>query len=107
MQIPEPAPIKPAPPWYQFRISYLFYLLTLFAIAATLLRPFLDFHSGWKFTIVAAIYVAALTLYFGIRIPILLRRFQRKRLALDTRRQELQKLATEIRHAHQEPGSDP
>ena len=93
--MPEPAARSPR---FQFRLSYLVYLLTLVALGFALLRRVIDIGGGWRMNAGMAIYLAALTAYFAFRFPILVGRFRRRQQKLQARRAELSQHISASRH---------
>lgn len=71
---PSMNPDSPFRPRFQFRLSYLIYLLTVIALALAILRRLFDIGGGWQLNLVFVVYLAALTAYFSLRFPFLLRR---------------------------------
>ena len=81
----------------QFRLSYLIYLLTLFAIAFAILRRFMWPDAGWMFLTSVAIPVFTVTFYFAVRFPILLSRLMKGRRVVAAKKVEMVQLADEAR----------
>jgi hypothetical protein len=89
----------------QFRLSYLIYLLTVFAVGCALLRQILLFRGGWAMTAAGAAYLAFWIGYLAIRVPILYRRLRHTNRSLDARREELAEWAAN-RHSQQSKARD-
>lgn len=93
MQYPNDSPVDLTPRRFQFRLSYLLYLLTLCAIGCALVRPILLLRGGWLVTTLGSLYVASLIAYFAIRVPILVRRLRRSTMSLAAKQLELSEFA--------------
>jgi hypothetical protein len=87
---------------FQFRLSYLLYLTTLCAIGFTLLRNVLALRGGWLAMTVGTLYVAALMVYFGVRVPFLIGRLRRGAREAAARRQQLADLLAHARRGDQD-----
>ena len=82
---------------YQFRLRYLFYLVTLTAIGSTVLRYVFDLSVDIVFRSVISVYVVLLIAYLAFRFPILLRRLRHNRRKLQSNRTELADFANQVR----------
>lgn len=91
---------------FQFRLSYLIYLLTLLAIGFVLLRHVFDVQAGWVFNTVMSAWVAALIAYFAFRLPILLRRLTKANRQLRTTRAELANFAANVGQTSDQGGGE-
>ena len=94
------SPQVPAPRPLQFRLSYLIYLLTVFAVGCALLRQILLFRGGWEITAAAVVYLAFWLAYLAIRVPIVYLRLRHSNRSLAVKREELAKWAAT---AHRPP----
>jgi hypothetical protein len=90
---------------FQFRLSYLLYLLTVFAVASAVVRGVLAYHSNWSMTPLESwcliIILTFMLAYFTIRVPLLFRRWRRGAANVADRKRELAKLAAELREKRQ------
>ena len=80
---------------FQFRLSYLIYLITLSAIGFAVLRHLVGQDRDWVLNTSATLYVLAWIAYFGIRVPILWRRMRRARRQIVEHRQAILRAETQ------------
>jgi hypothetical protein len=81
----------------QFRLSYLIYLTAVAALGFAILRSVLDIRGGWQLNAVMMIYLGVLLAYFGIRVPLLFRRYRRGKRRDEARRADLARLVDQAR----------
>jgi hypothetical protein len=81
----------------QFRLSYLIYLTAVAGLGFAILRTVLNIRGGWHLNAVMMIYLAVLLAYFGIRVPLLFRRYNRGKRRDEARRAELVRLLEQAR----------
>ena len=93
----EPTDPNPKPNRFQFRLSYLLYVLTVCAVGFAVLRRVVATHFLWVETSVEVLLIGALIVYFGIRVPILFRRWRRGAREVARQKQELAELAGELK----------
>lgn len=88
----------------QFRLSYLLYLITLFALGFALVRLVISVRGGWLMNTAGTLYLLALVIYFGVRLPILFRRWRSGARQMEAKRQELTAFAAQrmdqYQHSH-------
>lgn len=86
----------------QFHLSYLIYLLTLAALAFAALRRVYDANVGRSFNTVMFVAIVVMSLYFAIRIPILVRRLRERNRVIQSLRAEMERQANSALAAHHE-----
>src|SRR5688572_27826595 len=82
----------------QFRLSYLLYVLTVFAVGFAALRRVIFHHLEWKMTTFELVLVGALIAYFVIRVPILFRRWRRGASKVASHKQQMSELVAEMKN---------
>ena len=96
--------IEPKPNRFQFRLSYLLYVLTVFAVAFAVIRRVVATHFLWLETSIELVLVGALIVYFVIRVPLLFRRWRRGSRQVASQRQQLEEFAMELKKKREEAG---
>ena len=94
----------PAPRPLQFRLSYLIYLLTVFAIGCAVLRQILMFRGEWEIAAAAIAYLAFWLAYATIRVPIVYRRLRHSNRNMAEKREELAKWAASVNRRLRDSG---
>lgn len=90
-----PDPSTPPARW-QFPLSYLLYVTTVFAIGFALVRSVFAVPGGWLLTVTALVYISALIAYFALRFPFLLRRWRRATAKIEQGQDELRQFADDL-----------